>query len=65
MSWTNFEWPSSAQKKRNVLEAKGMRPVGIVMADESGKRATIDRYGRVQWWVVDGSGKMIAADENK
>ncbi len=59
-----FDWPSVAFSKCKSLEAEGMLPVGVIMAvpdvpgQEHARRVTVDRFGRVQWWDVDGSGKM-------
>lgn len=27
-----------------------------------GQRATVDTHGRVQWWSVDGAGRMYPAE---
>ena len=60
-----FDWPSVASIKCKSLEAEGMLPVGVILAvpdvpgQEHARRVTVDRFGRVQWWDVDGSGKMV------
>lgn len=54
-------------KKVEFLEGRGMEVVGVILAhrDDNGKidRATVDNFGRVQWWDVDGSGKMVSSEE--
>ncbi|MGL4556919.1 MAG: hypothetical protein ACRCV5_05425, partial [Afipia sp.] len=63
--WKNFEWPTVADRKCDALERKGLKPIGVILAvpDEPGqtqaRRVTVDRWGRVQWWSVDGSGNMV------
>ncbi len=52
-------------KKIEHLESKGMVAIGLIFSfepDENGvlHRATVDNFGRVQWWNVDGSGAMVA-----
>ena len=64
MAWKSFEWPSLASKKCEKLEHNGMKPVGLILAGDHGIRATVDRFGRVQWFEVDGSGKMITPSSN-
>ena len=46
------------QKKIQSLKEQGFSEVGVILADASGERVTVDKYGRVQWWCVDGSGIM-------
>lgn len=54
-------WSPAAQIKRTHLRQRGMCYCGEVLIDlESGRRATIDYCGRVQWWDVDESGRMHA-----
>lgn len=53
--------------KLRSLEKSGMEIVGVILVqrkDVNGKfkRATVDNFGRVQWWNVDGSGRMYADD---
>lgn len=37
-----------------------MEPVGAMLLDpKTGRRATVDVYGRVQWWEVDGAGALV------
>lgn len=43
-------------------QLRRMEQCGVILYDPaSGKRATLDKWGRVQWWVVDGSGRMVEA----
>lgn len=49
--------------KLRMLESQNMEIVGIVLVDRDAKngvykRATVDNFGRVQWWMVDESGRM-------
>lgn len=45
-----------ASDKRASLEQKGMREIGTILVDpETGERATVDYFGRVEWdrrWLV-------------
>ena len=53
-----------ASDKRASLEQQGMREIGTILVDpETGERATVDYFGRVQWWHNDGSGRMAVAKE--
>ena len=57
---------SVCASKLRSLEQSGMEVVGVILVkrkESNGtyKRATVDNFGRVQWWDVDGSGQMIAA----
>lgn len=51
-------------KKSAFLVDKGMIPYGLILQRRLGsgdyERATVDKFGRVQWWKIDGSGKMFA-----
>lgn len=53
--------------KLRELEARGFEIAGVILVDRkvekdgTHRRATVDNFGRVQWWDVDGSGQMIAA----
>ena len=52
---------STASQKIASLKAVGMVECGVILLDETtGKRATVDRWGRVQWWENDGSGAMVS-----
>ena len=55
---------SICSKKLAQLESNGMEIVGLILVhrDASGKieRATVDNFGRVQWWDLDDSGRMVA-----
>lgn len=44
------------QRKILSLKEQGFSEIGVMLADDTGKRVTVDKYGRVQWWCVDGSG---------
>ena len=57
---------SVCASKLRSLEQSGMEVVGVILVkrkESNGtyQRATVDNFGRVQWWDVDGSGQMIAA----
>ena len=53
------EWPMLAHNKCFSLEQNGMTVTGVILEGESGERATVDRFGRVQWFTVNESGEMI------
>lgn len=43
---------------------KGMEVCGAILYDpKTGERATVDDWGLVQWWTVDGTGKMIPKED--
>lgn len=46
--------------KAAQLSVKGMQPCGVILCDDQ-RRATVDLFGRVQWWGVSGSGEMVSA----
>lgn len=51
----------AARIKKLMLRADGLEPIGHIYIDpETNRRATLDYWGRVQWWDVDGSGRMHA-----
>lgn len=51
------------RKAIQMLE-QGMEPIGAMLIDpETGRRATVDIYGRVQWWEVDGAGALVCPVE--
>lgn len=51
----------AAEAKRLALTDKGMQRIGWIYVDpETNRRATLDYFGRVQWWEIDGSGRMHA-----
>ncbi len=59
---------SVCASKLRSLEQSGMEVVGVILVkrkDANGtyQRATVDNFGRVQWWNVDGSGRMVALKE--
>jgi hypothetical protein len=58
MAWMTFEWPMSASKKSETLTRNGMTPIGVIMQRADGRRCTLDRWGRVQWWHTDEAGAM-------
>lgn len=55
--------------KLRELEARGFEIAGVILVDRkvekdgTHRRATVDNFGRVQWWKVDGSGRMSALKE--
>lgn len=50
-----------AEEKRLQLRESGMQPIGWIFIDPvTGRRATLDYFGRVQWWEIDRSGRMHA-----
>ena len=52
----------AANKKIEKLKSEGYTACGIIFM--SGKnRVTVDKVGRVQHWIIDDSGKMIALDK--
>ena len=55
-----IEMPNIAHQKTEILQRKNMKICGLVLESENGKkRATIDVYGRVQWWdSVEGMMKV-------
>lgn len=56
-----FEFEGRAQLMALSLESKGMTPVGMVYQDrKTGKRATLDQLGHIQYWDVDVNGGMRA-----
>lgn len=59
---------SVCASKLRSLEQSGMEIVGVILVKREGangtfQRATVDNFGRVQWWKVDGSGRMFALKE--
>lgn len=60
---------SVGARKLRELEAQGFECAGVILvdgkceSDGTHRRATVDFFGRVQWWSVDGSGLMGAAKE--
>jgi hypothetical protein len=46
-----------------------MQVTGVIMSEimsgDNKCRATIDSFGKVQWWHIDGSGTMIHESEQK
>lgn len=53
-------WETIGERKANQMLEQGMEPIGAVLLDpKTGKRATVDIYGRVQWWEVDGAGALV------
>ncbi|WP_423820878.1 hypothetical protein V5738_11095 [Salinisphaera sp. SPP-AMP-43] len=49
----------AAEAKRMALTDKGMQRIGWIFNDPTtNRRATLDYFGRVQWWEIDGSGRM-------
>ena len=48
-------------RKIESLKSAGYTEIGIILIDpKTNKRCTVDQFGRVQHWDVDGSGVMIA-----
>ena len=48
-------------KKLKSLKSEGYAEIGVILIDpKTKKRCTVDHFGRVQHWDVDGSGVMIA-----
>ena len=48
-------------QKLKSLKSDGYTEIGIILIDpKTKKRCTVDHFGRVQYWDVDGSGAMIA-----
>ena len=56
-----FTWSSVAHDKCSKQEKAGWKVIGVILANGNGERATIDKFGRVQWWTVDESGVMTPA----
>lgn len=54
-----------ASEKIRELEAQGFEIGGVILVDGqcqkdgTHRRATVDSFGRVQWFSVDGSGRMF------
>ena len=48
------------QRKILSLKEQGFSEIGVILADDTWRRVTVDKFGRVQWWCVDGSGIMEA-----
>ena len=46
------------QRKILSLKEQGFSEIGVILADDTGRRVTVDKFGRVQWRCVDGSGVM-------
>lgn len=47
-------------------QLRRMEQCGVILYDpQSGRRATLDKWGRVQWWHVDASGIMSPTDNTK
>lgn len=59
-----------ANKKMRTLQWDGYQPIGVILVardrreDGSYGRVSIDNFGRVQFWNVDGSGRMYAGKES-
>jgi hypothetical protein len=53
------EFPWFAHRKVLSLQNRGMKSCGVMYFDETGKRSTVDKLGRVQWWTVNSSGVMV------
>ncbi|MES1926527.1 hypothetical protein [Salinisphaera sp. T31B1] len=52
---------SACRQKESDFRDRGMRIIGgVFIVPDTGQRATIDYWGRVQWWDVDGAGRMHA-----
>ena len=48
-------------RKLESLKSEGYAEIGVILIDpKTKKRCTVDHFGRVQYWDVDGSGAMIA-----
>ena len=55
-----LKWTEIGSKNFNTLMQSGYTPIGLVLHDDNtGKRATIDFNGYVQYWMTDNIGKMI------
>ncbi len=50
---------SIAERKIKSLIDDGHEAIGVIL-QKDGKRVTVDNFGRVQWWELDGSGKMVS-----
>ena len=60
------EFVNASKMKASYLEKDGMQPIGIIYQHpKTNARATLDIYGRVQWWDTDGSGRMVSMDRIK
>ena len=51
---------SIAERKIKSLIDDGHEEIGVIL-QKDGKRVTVDKFGRVQWWEVDGSGEMVSS----
>ena len=48
-------------QKLKSLKSEGYTEIGVILIDpKTKKRCTVDHFGRVQYWEIDGSGVMIA-----
>jgi hypothetical protein len=60
---------SLVKNKIDHLEGRNMQVTGVIMSEimsgDNKCRATIDSFGKVQWWHIDGSGTMIYESEQK
>ena len=48
---------SVSERKIKSLIEEGFEEIGVIL-QKDGKRVTVDKFGRVQWWELDGSGEM-------
>jgi hypothetical protein len=69
MSIEKIPVSSIGAKKQRSLEQDGHQVIGVILVDSKKRedgtygRVTVDNFGRVQFWDVDGSGRMYASRE--
>ena len=51
---------SVSERKIKSLIGEGFEEIGVIL-QKDGKRATVDKFGRVQWWEIGGSGEMVSS----
>lgn len=70
MNSENIQMTGVAKRKLRELEESGCAQIGVILVkpkSPSGRhdRVTVDNFGRVQSWHVNGSGVMHSKEETK
>ena len=51
---------SVSERKIKSLIEEGFEEIGVIL-QKDGKRVTVDKFGRVQWWTTSGAGEMVSS----
>ena len=51
---------SVSERKIKSLIEEGFEEIGVIL-QKDGKRVSVDKFGRVQWWTTCGDGEMVSS----